>query len=707
MIKLEGSWRLRQLARVIFMPTGTSSTTGRGAVFLSYAREDTAAAGNIARTLREAGVEVWFDMSELRGGDVWDQKIRRQIKECALFIAVISANTQARAEGYFRREWKTAVDRTHDMSESRAFIVPVLVDDTSESAADVPEQFLRAHCTRLPGGASTSQFVEQVQRLLRAPRPQDGSAGAAQHVPAPPAPTLSRFRLRAIVLGASLLALLVTGYFWMTRPAATSAPSAEAAAGDHQPGPAQTVANDKSIAVLPFVDMSPGKDQEYMSDGLAEELLNLLAKIPALQVTSRTSAFSFKGKNVDVPMIAQRLHVAHVLEGSVRKSGTRLRITVQLIDARTDTHVWSDTYDRAEDDIFAVQDEIAAAVVAQLKVSLLGAAPKARAVEPKAYALSLRARQVGRLGTAAGHEQAIALYQEALAIDPAYAEPWVGLATNYLSQANKGLQPIDQCYRLAREAINKALAIDPDYAPAYRSLSRIASDYDGDLAAAAHHLEHALELEPTSLETMSTASALAQSLGRLDRATALDEYAVARDPLSATRHGSLAYDYVRSGRLDEGIAHYRTALSLAPGRVGTQYNIGETMLRQGNAVAALAAMQQEAEESWRLMGVAMAQHDLGRPAASDAALNQLIKKYEEDVAYNIAYVVAYRGETDRAFEWLDKAVAYHDTGLVEIADDPMFANIHSDPRWLPFLRKLGKAPEQLAAIKFDVKVPGR
>jgi TolB-like protein len=463
--------------------------------------------------------------------------------------------------------------------------------------------------------------------------------------------------------------------------------------------------SDQSIAVLPFIDMSADKDQEYMSDGLAEELLDLLAKIPALHVTSRTSAFSFKGKTVDIVEIAKRLNVAHILEGSVRKAGNRLRITVQLIDARTDTHLMSETYDRTLDDIFAVQDEIAAAVVLRLKVALLGAPPKAREANPKAYALVLQARELARQGTGKSHEQALATYEQALTIDPAYANALLGLAGEHLALANKGLKPTDESYRLAREAINRALTIDPDLVQAYTALSRIASDYDGDLAAAAGHIEHALALEPTNLAAISAASSLAQGLGRFDRAIELDEYALAHDPISPGRHGSLGYDYARAGRLDEAITSYRNALRLAPGRVGTQYNVGEILLRKGDAAAALIEMQHEPEENWRLMGVTMALYSLGRKADSDAALAELIGKFDKDSAYNIAYVFAWRGESDRAFEWLDKAVEYHDTGLVEIPNEPLFTNIEKDPRFAPFLRKVGKAPEQLAAIRFDVKAP--
>ncbi len=463
---------------------------------------------------------------------------------------------------------------------------------------------------------------------------------------------------------------------------------------------------DKSIAVLPFVDMSPNRDQEYFSDGISEELLNLLAKIPQLRVISRSSAFSFKGKDVEIPEIAKRLNVAHVLEGSVRKAGNEVRITAQLIDARSDTHLWSVTYDRPLDDIFAVQDEIAAAVVAQLKLKLLGATPKATAVDPAAYALYLQARQLWQQRTPEGLERSIALYQQALAIDASDAAAWSGLAASYISQAGDGLRPIEEGYTLAREAVNKALAIDPDFAPAHALLGRIAMECDGDPAAAARHLEHALALEPNNGETIRIAAYLARSLGRFDTAIALGEYVTARDPVNAVGFVNLGYQYANAGRLDEAIASRRTALSLSPGYAGAQYLIGVALLLEGDPAGALAAMKEETNDSWRLIGLPMAWHALGKQDESDAALAELIRTMDEKSwSYNIAYVMAFRGEADRAFEFLDKAVAYHDTGLAEIAVDPLFANLHQDPRWLPLLRRLRKAPEQLAAIEFDVKLP--
>jgi len=499
-------------------------------------------------------------------------------------------------------------------------------------------------------------------------------------------------RRRVVVLALVGVTALLAGAWYVGRQSAP-AEDADPAAG----------VSAASIAVLPFVNMSSDPEQEYFSDGISEELLNLLAKIPEMQVAARTSSFSFKGQNLEIPEIAERLNVAHVLEGSVRKAGNEVRITAQLIRADDGFHVWSQTWDRTLDDIFAIQDEIAADVAAQLKVTLLGAAPTVEATDLAAYALYLQARQLGRRGTAEDLEQSMALYQQALAIDPDYAAAWAGLARDYYTRAGTELHPIDEGYQLAREAANRALAIDPEYAPAYAQLGYIAV-YHGDLAAAARHLERALALDPTNSDIIANAAILARSLGRLDEAITLQEYAVARDPVNPIGHARLGLFYLWAGRLDESIVSYRTTLSLSPGRIGAQHNIGEALLLKGEPEAALAAIQQESSELWRMVGLPMAYHALGQAAESDAALAELIEKYEQETAYNIAYVLALRNEADRAFEWLDKAVQYNDPGLVEIPATNLFTNIHDDPRWLPFLESIGKSPEQLAAIEFEVRL---
>jgi len=686
-----------------------------GAIFLSYAREDAEAARRIAEALRGFGLEVWFDMSELRGGDAWDANIKRQIRECTLFVPVISSNTQAREEGYFRREWLLAVERKRDMAETRAFIVPVIVDDTRESDANVPEIFLKAHCTRLPDGEPTPQFVDQVKRLVQGPRVSEAaSKPATRPAPSSPAaPAKSGFPILTVVLALAVVALVA---FVILRPTSKAEPAPAVAAPAAAPSKpvateAATVpanpADDKSIAVLPFVDMSQAKDQEFFSDGLAEELLNLLAKVPALQVTSRSSAFFYKGKDIKLAQVARELNVAHILEGSVRKSGNRLRITAQLIDARTDKHVWSETYDRSLDDIFAVQDEIASAVVAQLKVSLLGAAPKSKTANPQAYALLLQARQLHRQGTADGLAQAVSLLQQALAIDPSLAAAWNELAQCYTVQSDFGQRSNEEGYGLAREAIKKALAADPDSGLAYAVQGGITSAYDTDLADATRSFEHALALEPTNTDIMTEAMRFFRGLDRPQLVIKLGEYVVVHDPVNALAHSTLGGAYSRGRRFDEALAEFQTSLRLAPGRSLAHYSMGILYLQKGDPKAALEEMKKEPGDSWRRDGLAITYFALGRKAESDAALAELISNHEKESSWNIAYVYAFRGEPDQAFEWLDKAIVYRDPGLSLTAAQWTFERIHNDPRWLPFLRKIGRAPEQLAAIKIDVKLPER
>src|SRR6201982_724331 len=414
-----------------------------------------------------------------------------------------------------------------------------------------------------------------------------------------------------------------------------------------RPTTSLTAIPEKSIAVLPFLDMSAGKDQEYFSDGISEELLNLLAKIPQLQVTARTSSFSFKGKETSIPEIARTLHVANVLEGSVRKAGNSVRITAQLIKAGTDTHLWSQTYDRKLDDIFAIQDEIAADVVKQLKVTLLGAAPKVRTTDPEAYALYLQAVQLGRQFTAEPFQQSDALYRKVLAIDPRYAPAWLGLARNFGNETGQGLLPGKEGFAQAREAAVRGLTNDPDYAPAHAQLAWIAMYGDSDLAGAAQHLERALALDPADLSVLTTSVTLLQSLGRLDEALALEEAAVRRDPVNVTALFNLGYHQRMAGRLDAAIASFRTVLSLSPSNGGAHCQLGVALLLKGDAKGALAEIEQETSEIYKMIGLPMAYYALGRKADSDAALAALIAKYEKDGPSNIASVYACRGEADK------------------------------------------------------------
>ena len=464
---------------------------------------------------------------------------------------------------------------------------------------------------------------------------------------------------------------------------------------------------DRSIAVLPFLNMSGDPGNEYFSDGISEELLSMLAKIPELRVISRSSAFSYKGKGLKVAQIAEELKVEHILEGSVRKSGDRVRISAQLVEARSDTHLWSETYNRTLDDVFAVQDEIAATVVEQLKVTLLGEAPRAHKTDPEAYALYLQARHLGRQRAAEALEQSNALYLQVVQIDPDYADAWLGLAENYSSQAAYGmLLPGSKGYRLSREAAERGLAIDPDNPRAHTSLGRIALSFENDLAAAAQHYSRALAIDPSDIDTLSGAAYLLRALGRPEEAIAVMEYVVERDPVNARSHQRLSAAYFYSGRFDDAIAAQRTALKLSPGAAAAHSGISLDLMLKGEPEAALEEIQQEPIEEYRLVGLAMIYHALGRNADSEAILQRVLAMDERDWSYNFAYVHAYLGRDDEAFEWLEKAVEYGDAGLPDLPEARLFRSLHDDPRWLPFLESIGKSPAQLAAIEFDVTFPG-
>ena len=467
--------------------------------------------------------------------------------------------------------------------------------------------------------------------------------------------------------------------------------------------PATLIPN--SIAVLPFADMSPNRDQEYFSDGLTEELLLLLARVPELRVAARTSCFAFKGQALEIRDISERLGVAHVLEGSVRRSGDRVRISAQLIHARDGYQMWSHTYNRQIDHVFSIQEEIAAAVVAQLKIKLLGASPTTQHTDLEAYALFLQARHIAHHVTPDAYERAIGLYRRALEIAPDYAAAWTGLARVYGNQVEKGLRNNEEGHALALGAVTRALDLDPNSADAYAELAWIAMYLDGNLEKAARNFERAIELAPADPEILYDSATLIQDLGRIDEAIALKEYSVARDPVNPRRQYNLGNAYLFGRRYQDAVSSYRLALALSPDLLGARYHIGRALLLLGEPDAALSEIEAESFEAWRMVGLPAVYHALGRNEESEKSLANLIENYEQDAAFNIAYIQAFRGETDLAFEWLDKAVRYGDPGLSEIAVTPEFESLKDDPRWHPFLEKLERSPRQLAAIDFKIAVP--
>jgi TolB-like protein len=399
-------------------PALAQASVPAGAVFLSYASEDVSAAERIASALRAAGIEVWIDKSELRGGDAWDQSIRKQIKACALFIPIISRHAHDRIEGYFRLEWKLAVDRSHLIAPDQPFLLPVAIDDTPQSDERIPDRFRDLQWTCLPAGETTPGFIERVRRLLSATGPVKPTgpparaasvAEAIRDRPTRAAEVHSRHGwLRPVLLVGILIVLAGGAYVAWDRFVVPKRTAPALASGD------------KSIAVLPFVDMSEKKDQEYFADGMAEEILDILAKVPSLKVIGRTSSFQFKGRNEDLRTVGTALGVAYVLEGSVRRSADSVRVTAQLIDTRDGTHLWSETYDRPTNDLLLMQGEIATNISRSLEIGVGADRPQSerRLKNDVAYDLYLRGRYAAERGDADGMATGVTYLRQALDADP-------------------------------------------------------------------------------------------------------------------------------------------------------------------------------------------------------------------------------------------------------------------------------------------------
>ena len=450
-----------------------------------------------------------------------------------------------------------------------------------------------------------------------------------------------------------------------------------------------TPGEDRSIAVLPFANLSEDKANEHFADGLSEELLNLLSRLPGLRVVARTSSFSFKGRAAGADEIARELKVTHLLEGSVRRSGSRVRISAQLIRATDSSHVWSRSFDRDLSDIFAVQDEIASAVAGELALQLISRSPpKARPTDPRAYALYLEGRHYFSLLSASGFEQAIPALEGALAIDPRFGPAWATLGALYWGQANNSLIPYEEGARRARQASEKALSLDPEQAEPLSLLGLLDVIEQRDAALGLRRIARALELEPHNQRVLSRASNVARMRGRTDEAIRYAEQALRADPLSPNAHAVLGLSYYYAGRLDDAEAMRRRLLTLSPGWLSGHYYLGRILLERGDTRAALAAMEQEPSAMWRLTGLALVQHALGNRAASDAAIEKLRKEDPVGIAYQFAEIHAYRGEIDSAFEWLERAEATHDSGLSDAITNPVMRNLHADPRWAAFMARL-------------------
>jgi TolB-like protein/Tfp pilus assembly protein PilF len=656
----------------------------KGAIFLSYASEDAVAAERISDALRAAGIEVWFDRAELRGGDAWDEKIRREIRDCALFMPIVSANTAARHEGYFRLEWDLADQRSHMIARSRAFIVPVVVDDTSESAADTPDSFLRVQWTRLPGGATPPAFVERVRQLLLPP----GSQAVAPTFVAPSSKAaVPRVRRRSILhpkilVPAVAAAVAVTlGYFAIERTKG-SGPRAQGVA---------------SIAVLPLANESGDASQQYFSDGISEDLITALSRYPELKVIGRTSAFQFRDTKEDSRTIGAKLGVAHLVEGSVRRSGDVVRVSAELIDTTDGSTQWSERYDRPYNDLFALQDYISGAVAGALKAKLIPAEHVAAQSERPpsgslgAYNALLQGRFYSSRETEADYRQAIESFTQATTLDPSYALAWSALSQAWTSLGASYLilAPAAEAFANARVAADTAIALAPGLASAHVARGELLYDADFDWHGAEAEFRRALELAPRDADARAGLGEVLTTLGQLESAADIIREAIVTDPLRSYYYWELAYCFWGLNRLDEAETTIRRAIELQPSASLYRFALTRIEVQRGDFQAALAAADREPPGKYQDAALALARQIGNDRSAADAALKILVDRHAEFFPYTVAEVYAIRNEADRTFEWLDKAWRYRDEGFTRVLYDPFILRYKDDPRFAAFCHKVG------------------
>jgi serine/threonine-protein kinase len=506
-----------------------------------------------------------------------------------------------------------------------------------------------------------------------------------------------------IVVAAIATALFV---FQLLRPRLTSTGGLSASVN---------AVSEKSVAVLAFNNLSDDKGSEYFSDGISEELLTVLQKIPGLHVAARTSAFSFKGRNATAQEIGQKLGVAHLVEGSVRKAGDVVRIAARLTQANTGEEQWSENYTRNLKDVFAVQTELAQTIVEQLKGQLTGgpANPEATA----AIQAQVQAAEKGGTKSVDAHEaylqgrfflnrhseketdQARAAFERAVQLDPQFALAWAGLARTHVWDCNYategGQKEFNEHLAAAREAVQKALALEPDLPEALFARAMIETNFDYNWKGAAETLRKALALAPQDPALLMEAGNLAQARGETPQALEFFRRAVASDPVNAQALVFLATGLSAAGRQEEARTEYARVIELNPSAPNSYAGVGLTYLLEGKFEEAVAAAQKDTADWARFLVVSCARWAQRRIPESDAALSELIAKVSETGAYQIAEVYAYRNDKDHAFEWLERARRQRDAGLPGLRADTLLPNLHDDPRWEAFSRKMGLADDQL------------
>jgi TolB-like protein/Flp pilus assembly protein TadD len=653
-------------------PSGTPAP-----VFVSYASQDADTASTVVKNFEQFGIKCWIAPRDVTPGSQYADEIVAAINDTKVFVLVLSEN--AVASSHVGREIERAASKRRRIIVLRTDSAPLTRSFEyflSES------QWIDVAALGVP--AALTKLTQAVRQRLAPSSWVSPGLGTDVRNPAdrkrkPSYLTVKRVIAAAVFLAVTALVVGVVVRYWPSKQ------------GSSQTSKAAAIA-EKSIAVLPFVDMSEKKDQEYFSDGLSEELIDMLTKVPELRVPARTSSFYFKGKQATIADIAKALGVAHVLEGSVRKSGNTLRITAQLIRVDNGYHVWSETYDRKLDDIFKIQDDIADAVVMALRVHLLPVQQPSAQEEPRtgniaAYNLYLQGKQSYNQGDTPGYQRAITAFQAATVLDPHYAAAYADLALAQFWLTDDGTADTAG-YEKALAAAEKAVALAPGMAAGYSARGFVRAVYRFDFAGGQADLDKAITLSPSDARALHRSAVLLGVLGDLPAAIGREEKALALDPLSEEICRRLGFFFVANQQFAQAHPLYEKALAIAPNSAHARYNEGMLHLLESQPEQALAAFRQTGIEVYSLNGQAKAEYSLRHVEASRQALETLIAKYGKASPWMIAEVYAWRGETNSALEWAEHAYEQRDDGITWLKINVDFRGMRDDPRYKALLKKM-------------------
>jgi TolB-like protein len=633
---------------------------------VSYASHDAAVAQKVCAALEAAGFKCWIAPRDVVPGTLYADGIVGAIDESRVLVLILSKDAVASA--HVGRELERAASKRH----------PIIALRTDTAPLTRAFEYFLNQSQWIEGGGSDAAIAKLVGAVGQHLAPGTATPQSNANHPTAVHRNAAVGRRLWVIAAVVVTVLLAGGYFldkaWRSKHETTASTAA---------------ISDKSIAVLPFADMSGKKDQEYFADGMAEEILDLLAKIPGLKVISRTSSFQFKGKNEDLRSIGTQLGVAYVLEGSVRKSGDRLRVTAQLINSKDGMRLWSQSYDRDLSDVLKMQDEIAASLVRALQIEVVGDGiifrPALRSSE--AYTLYLQGLHAIDRTDKSGAEQAVADFQKSLDLDPSFAAAAEALAGAYFVLGQWGFMPAADAFERCRRAAELALKLDPNLARAHLQLSEVHRAADQDWPAADRELKLAQALAPKDAQVLFIAAAQSQNLGKWDNVLRYVNASLAQDPLDPSAYIVLSAAQLRLGQVAESEAAIRRALEISPTYTGAHYFLGLVLLARNEPEAALAEMQKELQAVARLGGSAMAFFALGSKAESDAALAQMLKSHANRPLL-ISSVYAFRGQLDEALQWLDRAYEQKDPALLLLKSQLMFDKLEGDPRYSAFLKKM-------------------